>query len=342
MRKSAYWPCVWLLCSCSAAENEDVFTSGTPGLGSATDSLDRDEGGESEATESDGLDDDGAELTSDGTGPWMPMFDLGPDAPDVPDGGTGGTECPTPQLVIALDRSFSMRRKPSGEDAGTNVAKTKWAHAITAVETFSAHYDSSIEIGLELFPSPPNGDFCAKFEKIQQMDFEGELCTVEAGLAPALGTAATIDGSLDPETTRLCRGTPISTALERAGQTLALGTTPAKNVVLVSDGKQLCPGDPVAQTKALAKDGVRVYAIGFGQSASEPASHQSLNRIACAGQTAAGFAANCVDDGSGGYDPVAPSGAALYIAAEDGPALTAALEDQIAGQLCCDSACPPS
>jgi hypothetical protein len=113
------------------------------------------------------------------------------------------------------------------------------------------------------------------------------------------------------------------------------------NIVLVTDGKEKCGGNPVGRAQQLAQTGVSTWVIGFGNLPPDSISHQTLNQIACAGLTATGFMASCADDGLGNFVPVDPSGAALYLPAEDGEALADALSQQIAGNLCCGSACPP-
>ena len=59
-----------------------------------------------------------------------------------------------------------------------------------------------------------------------------------------------------------------------------------------------------------------------------------LNNMACAGQTAPGFPAPCVEQ-DGGYVAADPGGPLLYLQAEDGDALDAALGG-VVDDLCCD------
>jgi hypothetical protein len=108
----------------------------------------------------------------------------------------------------------------------------------------------------------------------------------------------------------------------------------------VTDGGETCSGGPVARIQELvAMSGAKVYVVAFGDSAVTD-DHARLNRMACAGQTAVGFPAPCVDEGNGNYNAADPNGATLYIAAEDGMALSDAF-DELAGTLCCGTACPP-
>lgn len=318
--------------ACGGAGEDGRSSAGAQGLGSVGT---QDDGGTGEDA---GASDDGGDGADDAAGAASGLlFDVG----SADDGTTAELLCPPPELLIVLDRSFSMRQLPSGGDAEGQIAKTKWAHAVAAVEAFAVTYEASIEVGLGLFPSPVDTDYCVKMADIAAAEVPDLLCDVGPGADPAPGNAATIDAMLDAETTRLCRGTPIDAALKHAGQVLAAGDADERNVVLVTDGKEKCDGDPVMQAKLLAQSDVRVFAIGFGDTMSDPVGHETLNAIACAGRTAADFANTCMDDGLGNYDPVDPTGAALYIAVEDGDALAAAFEEQIAGALCCGSACPP-
>jgi hypothetical protein len=62
---------------------------------------------------------------------------------------------------------------------------------------------------------------------------------------------------------------------------------------------------------------------------------RTLNDLACAGQTAAGFPAPCTMDAMGNYTATMPGGAPLFFVAEDAASLTDAME-MAAGDICCD------
>ncbi|HWB74140.1 MAG TPA: hypothetical protein VG755_04275 [Nannocystaceae bacterium] len=293
-----------------------------------------DVGESSEDAESDG---GSGGAVEGGKGDESTKWDLG----SADDGGESGPiECPPPALLIVVDRSFSMAEDSTGNDA-PNVHSTKWAYAVAAIEGFVAMYDASIELGFAMFPSPADNQYCDHVDEVLgDAHVDGFLCSATVEIAPAPGTAAAIADRIDPVDTRLCKGTPIDAALQAAGAALA-GSGAVGNIVLVTDGKEKCNGNPVARAQALLASGVATWVIGFGNLPPGSVSHQSLNQLACAGGTATDFDTSCVVDGLGNAVAVDPAGAALYLPAEDGQALSDALQQQIAGTICCGSACPP-
>ena len=77
--------------------------------------------------------------------------------------------------------------------------------------------------------------------------------------------------------------TPIALALRTAGRELAKARA-RSGVILISDGKEMCGGDPAAEAAALAPrlvPGFGVQVVGFGVKADE---RQSLETIAQAGK----------------------------------------------------------
>jgi hypothetical protein len=79
--------------------------------------------------------------------------------------------------------------------------------------------------------------------------------------------------------------------------------------------------------------GVRTWAVGF-DATGDDVDPNTLNQIACAGQTASGFPGSCADDGAGNYSYAGPSSGRHYLAAGDSEALMTALE-LVAGEVCC-------
>lgn len=320
----------------SGVEGNPSFGNGSVGSTTlrAEESGSVDVGESSDDDESEG--DSGGALEG-GKGDESTKWDLG----SADDGGESGpAECPAPALLIVVDRSFSMAEDSTGNDA-PNVQSTKWASAVAAIEGFVAMYDASIELGFAMFPSPADNQYCDHVaDVLGDAHVDGFLCTAQIEIAPAPGTGPAIADRIDPVDTRLCKGTPIDAALQAAGAALAQSSS-AANIVLVTDGKEKCDGDPVARAQALLASGVMTWVIGFGNLPPGSLSHQSLNQLACAGGTATDFDTSCVVDGLGNAVPVDPAGAALYLPAEDGQALSDALQQQIAGTICCGSACPP-
>ncbi len=267
-----------------------------------------------------------------------------PDAWEVIDGGpsSDAENCEPPDMLIVLDRTMSMHRKPDGDPPPNTTAGhelSKWYLAITSLEAATATLDQTIRFGLELFPRDPGGDACVTLtERIDGTTATNTAC--EAGevlVHPEIGTSAVIAVDLDPETTRLCTSTPIGAGLGTAITELASVANPIREqyALLLTDGQDTCDEAlSLANAQALAAAGVNLYVIGFDGSGSG-VDNGHLNDLACAGQTAPGFPAPCTDDGSGNYTATNPDGVALYFLAEDETQLVDALE-QVAGEICCN------
>jgi hypothetical protein len=248
--------------------------------------------------------------------------------------GDGGPTCEPPDMLIVLDRTMSMHRRPDGTrppDTTQGHQESKWYLAITALETVTAAYDERLRFGLELFPRDPGGGVCVTLsERINGTTATNPTCQEgEVPVMPAVGTSGAIDNALDPETTLLCTSTPIGAGLDTALTTLQSITDPIRDqyVLLVTDGRDTCNNpDPPERACALAQAGINTYVVGFDGSGSgiDPV---MLNNMACAGMTAPDHAQNCVQSG-GCYAAVDPSsGPTLYLAASDGAELNAHLDD---------------
>lgn len=261
------------------------------------------------------------------------------------DGGNNGQvdadSCEAPDMLVLLDRTMSMHKRPDGTvppDTAAGRAESKWAIAITAVEALTAQFQTSIRFGLTLFPRDPGGDKCVTLsQRIGGQTATNPQC--EAGedlVAPAISTAAPIAAALDPDTTLLCNTTPVGAGLGTARDALATIQDPIRDqyVVLVSDGADTCDQPLVlANTNALAAAGVKTYVIAFDGSGTG-IDKGLLNDAACAGRTALGFPTPCTVDGNGNYRATDREGAVLFLQAENGAALVDAFQD-IAGQVCC-------
>jgi hypothetical protein len=252
-------------------------------------------------------------------------------------------------MLILLDRTGTMHRDLAGAtppDTAAGHATAKLTLAINALHGLLATpgLDSTLRLGLAMFPRDPGGGACLTLtQRLQGMDFMNAAC--EAGqvvVAPALGTAAAIEGALDPESTTLCFSTPTGSGLETARAALAANAVPGVDqyVALVTDGADFydsCPTpDPLQVLRDLDAAGIKTFIVGFGAQDTTPqgVNPPLLNRMACAGHTAKDFATACVALPGGGYDAVDPNGARLYYDAADGPGLSSALE-AVAGEICC-------
>lgn len=279
---------------------------------------------------------DAGGLPRDASSPDAPR---GPDAPPGPD----AESCEPPDMLIVLDRTMSMHKRPDGSQPANNAAgyaESKWGIAIAALEQATAALDLTIRFGLELFPRDPGGDVCVTIsERLAGMTATNPDCQQgEVVVPPALDTADTIASTLDVESTLLCTSTPIGAGLVVARDALAATQDPvrAQFALLLTDGQDTCDAAlPLATVQAMAAAGVNTYVIGFGaEGVTDGIDRGALNDLACAGQTAPGFPAPCTMSGAG-YVATDRTGPALYLAADDAASLTTAL-GAVAGEVCCN------
>ncbi len=166
--------------------------------------------------------------------------------------------------MVVLDKSSSM--------TGTIGGETKWSIATTALDQVAAGFESSIELGLMMFPAPnecsPGGVF----------------------VEPALGTRAQMAAALGTPPPTGGNWTPMSQTLEAAALEPSLTDPEARpHVVLITDGWQWCSPydpatrfDPVDAVGNLNAAGITTYVVGFGASVDALA----LNQIAVEAGTA--------------------------------------------------------
>jgi len=207
-------------------------------------------------------------------------------------------QCDAPSLLLVLDKSSSMitGRVPSGV--------TKWAAARTAVGTISTRYESSIDLGLLVFPNP---DRCS-------------VSGVNVDVGP--GTAAAIATHLETPPPTSGNYTPMAQALDVAAAYAPLSDASRRRAaVLVTDGWQYCVPydgatrfDPVDSAVTLRATGTTLYVVGFGDGVDAAV----LNRLAWDSGTAL---PGCDPTGD---TPTTPN--PCYYRAEDTTALEAVLD----------------
>jgi len=262
--------------------------------------------------------------------------------------GAGGAACQPPDVVIALDRTLTMHFQPDGTEPtdAPSYATSKWSQAISAIKTLvNPQIDQTIRFGLELWPKEEPGCITLT-ERVQNtMQATNPFCEDgEVLIPPALGSSAGIASKLDPLTTKICISTPTGAGLLTASSELAQIKVAGRDqyILLVTDGadwNQSCPTpDPIAVTQQLAAAGVKTFVLGFsaaGDLMPGGVGAPFLNDMACAGKTAPNFATACKMNASGGYVAVDNMGPTLYLQANDGAALSAALH-KVAASVCCD------
>ncbi len=254
----------------------------------------------------------------------------------------GGGGCEPPDLLIVLDRTMSMHRRPDGTrppDTTAGHQSSKWYIAIDAIKQLTGKLDSTIRFGLELFPKDPGNNECVTLkQRINNITATNPACQKgEVLVQPALNNGPAIANAIDPETTRLCTSTPIGKGIQTAATALSAIQNPVRKqyAVLITDGQDTCDKALVlSATQALAKQGVDMYAIGFDASSGNGVDKSQLNNLACAGHTAPNFPAPCTADAQGNYTAKDPTGPDLFLAAGDANGLSSALST-LAGNVCC-------
>jgi MYXO-CTERM domain-containing protein len=211
-------------------------------------------------------------------------------------------QCYPPQALVVLDKSSSMLNL-IGSD-------TKWDIATQALTSLASGYETSIDLGLMIFPYPNHCSPGAVAVPVGPSS--------GAAMVTALGTPPPTGGNY----------TPMAQSLDAAGDYPPL-LDPARNnhVILITDGWQWCdPYDPatrflpVQAVTDLRALGITVYIVGFGDGVDA----LTLNRSAVAAGTEL---PGCNATSS---DPLAANN--CYFVADDLTSLNAAL-DQIGMQI---------
>lgn len=269
-----------------------------------------------------------------------------PDAEIVPD-ANDDTGCLPPDFMVLLDRTGSMSKRPDGQS--TLVPdETKWAMAVSTLESLTASREDSMRFGLTLFPRDPEGvgGDCSNLDtwlaEYLPPESNDPVCLpAEIVVAPSLGAASAIDTAIDRDTTGLCSYTPIGAGFVAAKDGLAAvkEATREQYSLLITDGADTCDSRDTYTTKSLVAadelraSGVKIFVVGFdgtGGGIDEP----HLNHLACAGGTAPDFASNCVAAGANFRAIDSPSPARLFLLADDGVALGQRLEE-VTAEVCC-------
>lgn len=239
----------------------------------------------------------------------------------VPDSDATST-CWEPEVLIAIDRTLSMRTAVDGV--------TKWDMARQAIAAIGEKFANGIYFGLEFFPKTVEG--CYTIADIQAGNTVNNVTCLEGEVVipPAYDTDELINSAM--ESAKLCRSSPIKSALLSARDFyVAHPPTPAERkqfVILLTDGKETCEKATLScGAQELLAAGVKTYVVGFGGAVNP----DYLNHLVCAGGTAPDPNSCLIGPSSGcteaylGIDP-------LYFTAEDGEQLLLQL-DEIAAKL---------
>jgi hypothetical protein len=161
-------------------------------------------------------------------------------------------------VLLILDGSGSMNaRLPNGE--------TRIAVAQRAIKGVAGFIPGKAQVSLRLYGA-----------KSPSRDKNCQDTHLAVPFAAAEANATAITSTVDQ--TRAQGYTPIALSLQQAANDFA---TDAKErvVVLVSDGKETCQGDPVVAAKALAAKGVTVHTVGFVVDTAARGQLQNIARI---------------------------------------------------------------
>jgi von Willebrand factor type A domain-containing protein len=144
------------------------------------------------------------------------------------------------QILILLDRSGSMKEKPSGSDASD---ETKWSLVVPAVNQVVSATDASVSWGLKVFPEGEGKECIAA----------SVTSDIPVPIAAANASAVTTEVSA---TTPEGNGTPTGDAINAAVTYLkSLSDPNPKFILLATDGEPSCAGSAEGGTNA------RTYAV---------------------------------------------------------------------------------
>lgn len=161
-------------------------------------------------------------------------------------------------IELILDASGSMNAKlPNGE--------TRFAVAQRAIKGVALFIPAEAKLSLRMYGA--------------QSPTKAKNCNDTHLAAPfaAAGTSAGTIGSM-VDGAKAQGYTPISYSLEQAANDFPTDAK-ERTIVLVSDGKETCKGDPVLAAKALAGKGITVHTVGFIVDTAARGQLQNIARI---------------------------------------------------------------
>ena len=152
-------------------------------------------------------------------------------------------------VILVFDVSTSMR--------ADDLAPTRMDAAKAAARAFVEKQPATIRIGIVAFSNggliihPPSHDPTEVLEAIDRLSPEGGT-SLGQGIFTALNAIAGSPIALDPE------------AFEEGIPALELEAFPSAALVLLTDGENTNPPDPLDVAELAAQSGVRIYPVGIG------------------------------------------------------------------------------
>jgi hypothetical protein len=145
-------------------------------------------------------------------------------------------------VLLILDSSGSMNAKlPNGE--------TRIAVAKRAIKGVAGFIPAQAQISMRMY----GAQSAARQKNCQDTH-------VAVPFGPAGDSSGAITAAVDGVTAQ--GYTPIALSLQQAANDFP-ATAKERVIVLVSDGKETCQGDPLVAAKALAAKGITVHTVGF-------------------------------------------------------------------------------
>ena len=145
-------------------------------------------------------------------------------------------------MLLILDASGSMNAKlPNGE--------TRIAVAKRAIKGVAGFMPAQTQLSLRMYGAQSTA---------HQKNCQDTHLAVPFGAASAAGSAITTTVN----EVKAQGYTPIAYSLEQAANDFPANAK-ERVIVLVSDGKETCQGDPVLAARALAAKGITVHTVGF-------------------------------------------------------------------------------
>jgi hypothetical protein len=209
------------------------------------------------------------------------------------DSGKDSCENGPVKAMLVLDRSMSMRWTPtSTKVTSADIDNTRWAIAVRAVTAMMGSTAPYVNYGLVLYPryspynagtGPSNDSGCQTLPDALVRGYTSQpmaaACSApDVDVTPADGSNDSVKNRVTRDKTYLCDYTSTGVALKQAG------TAKPDYVILVTDGEYNCGGDPLTEVQTLAKNGAKVFVVGFdGSKTIGAAVRQKFNEAACAG-----------------------------------------------------------
>lgn len=174
-----------------------------------------------------------------------------------------------PQMVVALPRlegTVILAFDVSGSMAAQDLEPNRMEAAKTAAIEFVSSQPSTVQIGVVAFSEggfsilPPTNDSPEIIAAIQRLQ-------PERGTSIGDGILASLNAIIGGNGKELETGAEPSAEENPISPSLPEETYPSAVIVLLTDGENTAPPDPIAAAQAASDLGVRIYPIGIGSAA---------------------------------------------------------------------------